>query len=1176
MKITKLEIKGFKTFPDKTDLEFKPGITAVVGPNGCGKSNVLEAIRWVMGEQRVRSLRSKKMEDVIFNGSESRKPVGMAEVRMVLSNDDDLAPSYMADYDHIMITRRLFRDGESQYEINNVPCRLSDVTDFFLDTGVGRNSYAIIEQGRVDMVVAAKPEDRRVFIEEAAGIARYKSRKEAALKKLEQTRQNLLRISDLIAEVKRQGNALKRQASRAEQYVKLTEQAREMDIGLHAYRCRHIQEQLRGIAEKLQANQTVLGEKQARLSTVQADLERTRLSALQTEKELQELQEARHAVELELASVRNRMEADRSAVVRLGEREQHLKEEQGNLESRVAEAKLGLERVNEEKAKIQGELTEAAQALDADIAAAKENEQDLASKRTRLDRLKDDLFSVLQETSQHRNARETFGKKNADLAHGVERIERDAEHIRHRLQGDESERDEIRRAISDTETSLREAAQHREELTRTKARTAQQVADRRKDVAAAEKRVAGERARLESLREMQREYRAYDRSVQFLMKQHDSEGTGALLGPVAEIMEVRPEFQKALTALLGERLGHVVVHSPRDAVAATDKLKEASAGRTTFIPLLPRNHENGKTADALDGLTRLQDVVTFREGFEHVGDFLLRGSYVVDNLDTAVQVWEQNGIHVDLVTAAGDVLNRYGEITGGSLDDRGEEVFEKRREIAALEEKVSAAETDLDVMRASLSSAEESLEQIGNEIEEVGKAINDLRVKEVRIRKDRERLDSQIHGSRRRLEVLGLESQRVQKEAEGLAGRIQETEKKLATLVEKKERLEKERSDLQVAAEELSVTVKERSQKTDKLRVRLAHLEERNRSLDRECRAASDAANQLERQLTRVIDEAQRNTSEQERLTAEIDAGAVREKELMRTHELQKGSVDKLRALSSELSSTIQSLEQDAGTLSKVVRELGDSVHALEVDSVRLEQTLSDLVEKILERHHVDPRTAPAPSEPPDEQRVADLREKIAAMGEVNLAARAESRQIQERLAFLVEQEEDLKKAVDSLYATINAINKTSRERFREAFDSVNEKFQEIFPFLFRGGEARLVLTNEDDLLETGVEIMARPPGKRIQNMDLLSGGEKALTAVGLIFSIFLIRPSPFCLLDEVDAPLDDQNLSRFNEMLRKLSDRTQFLIITHNKRSMQEADSLYGITMETAGVSRVVSVAFA
>ncbi len=495
MKIIKLEIKGFKTFPDKTDLEFKPGITAVVGPNGCGKSNVLEAIRWVMGEQRVRSLRSKKMEDVIFNGSESRKPVGMAEVRVVLSNEGGLAPAYMADYDQIMITRRLFRDGESQYEINNIACRLADVTDFFLDTGVGRNSYAIIEQGRVDMVVAAKPEDRRVLIEEAAGIARYKSRKEAALKKLDQTRQNLLRISDLIAEVKRQGNALKRQASRAEQYVKLTERLREMDIGLHAHRCRDIQDQYRRITDDLQVKQTVLGEKHARLSTVQAHLEETRLSALQTERELKELLEARHAVELELASVRNRREADLSAISRLKDRAQRLLDEKQALQARLDKAKLRSDELNREKAAVQTELTSVAKDLQTDLDAMRETEQDLTGKRTRLDRLKEDIFGVLQETSQQRNARETFLRKNTDLSQGIERIERDSKGILSRLQADQADRERLAQAIADTEQSLRACDEKREDLTRQRSQATQRVATFRKELAAAENRVAADKAR---------------------------------------------------------------------------------------------------------------------------------------------------------------------------------------------------------------------------------------------------------------------------------------------------------------------------------------------------------------------------------------------------------------------------------------------------------------------------------------------------------------------------------------------------------------------------------------------------------------------------------------------------------------------------------------------------------
>ena len=345
--------------------------------------------------------------------------------------------------------------------------------------------------------------------------------------------------------------------------------------------------------------------------------------------------------------------------------------------------------------------------------------------------------------------------------------------------------------------------------------------------------------------------------------------------------------------------------------------------------------------------------------------------------------------------------------------------------------------------------------------------------------------------------------------------------------------------------------------------------------MERERTSALDNRTKLEKQCADLARQGEGNEAEKSRLLADIARVEAREKELMAIHQVQVAGVEAAKARSADFSTRVKVLEEESTIGVRQVKELREAVHGLEMESVRVEQVLEDLVEKILERHHLDPRTAAVPETLPDENEMVDIRNKLAAMGEVNLAARAESRAIEERLNFLLEQEDDLQKAVDSLYATINAINKTTRERFREAFDAVNEKFQEIFPFLFKGGEARLELTNAQDLLETGVEIMARPPGKRIQNMDLHSGGEKALTAVGLIFSIFRTRPSPFCLLDEVDAPLDDANLSRFNEMLRRLSDRTQFFVATHNKRSMQEADSLYGVTMEEAGVSRVVSVEF-
>ena len=1175
MKITKLELKGFKSFPDKTVFDFKPGITAIVGPNGCGKSNVFEAMRWAMGEQRVRSLRGKKMEDVIFNGSESRKPVGMAEVRLVLSNTEGLAPASMADYDEIMITRRLFRDGESQYEINNVPCRLSDVTDFFLDTGVGRNSYAIIEQGRVDMIVASKPEDRRVLIEEAAGINRYKSRREAALKKLEQTSQNLLRINDVIGEVKRQSASLKRQASKAQRYRDLSDRLHELDIALHAYKCHELQRQTGQIDGELEKSRSVLLEKESQYSTTTARLEDDRLKALQREKALKDLLETRHQVELELTGLRGGMERDRNRVSQLANQQQRCAGEKQVLEEKVLEAKGLQEALDKDRDAVHAELKIAGDQLKQALGDAEGTEQDLVRQRKHLDQLKDDLFHTLQETSQERNRREALTRRGTEISSHLERISRDSEAIRTGLDSQKVEKDRLADNIAEIGRDRQRNTTKKEELVSARESAKHKINSLRDSLKEAEKHLASTQARLESLEEMQKNYRGYGQGVRFLLKDDESGKREALLGPLAEMIDVPREFQKALTAALGDRLGHLVVTSTREGAKAADRLKEAGAGRSTFIPLSPRSVPESELGAVPEGLTPLQEVVCFREGCEGLGNFLLNRCFVVEDMQQAVELWEKNGIHVDLVTAGGEMLNRHGEISGGSHEDGRDTVFEQRREIAALQEKVASLEQELAGLQSALEEEEAHLEKLSLDNDQIERLLNELNVKEVHLRKDQEVLEAQVSNAERKLEVLSLERERLANEQEGLSFDLVKAEEAISLLERKRVDIETEREEVNRAVEKLSLFALEKSQQTGQLQVRVAQLEERSHSLERECRTSLDSLKQHEARLSALAAEIENNQVEEKKLGEQITQAEQREKDLMEQHEAQAGQIGILRTESADLAASVEALEREAAVTAKAVKELKESVHSLEVESVRLEQALQGLVEKILERYHVDLRSVACPDSPPDDAVITEIRNKMDLMGEVNLAAISESQQAEERLTFLLEQQEDLKKAVDSLYATINTINKTTRERFRTAFDNVNEKFQEIFPFLFRGGEARLELTDEEDLLETGVDIMARPPGKRIQNMDLLSGGEKALTAVALIFSIFLTRPSPFCLLDEVDAPLDDANLVRFNEMLRKLSDRTQFLVATHNKRSMEEADSLFGITMEEPGSSGVVSVEF-
>jgi len=548
---------------------------------------------------------------------------------------------------------------------------------------------------------------------------------------------------------------------------------------------------------------------------------------------------------------------------------------------------------------------------------------------------------------------------------------------------------------------------------------------------------------------------------------------------------------------------------------------------------------------------------------------------VVDDIGQAVEIWEKNGVQVDLVTTAGEVINRYGEITGGSQDTKQDQLFEKRRKMSALKESIDSLERIISDLITSLTEQEAVSEHLSAEIDDEIRVINDLNMKQVRLKKDLERVEAQLSSSKRRSHVLQLETERLTREKNSLSTDIRKAEEVVATQETKRADLDREKEEAGRKVEELTAQIQDKAKCTGEIRVQVAQMEERSRSLEREHRSVTERVEYLERQIAHLKEEADQSSVEEAQLRTEINEANTREKQLMHEHSARAGRIEYLMTMSAELAQSVRKLESESTANGKAVQDLREIVHGLEVESVRVEQTLDGLVEKIVDRYHVDPRTGPHPESPPPESEVTDIRTQLESMGEVNLAAIAERTETEERLTFLQEQETDLKRAVESLYETIGKINRTTRERFRTAFDSVNEKFQEIFPFLFRGGEARLELTDEQDLLETGVDIMARPPGKRKQNMDLLSGGEKALTAVALIFSIFLIRPSPFCLLDEVDAPLDDANLTRFNEMIRDVSSRTQFLIITHNKRSMEEADSLYGVTMEEPGASTVVSVRF-
>ncbi len=1173
MRLTRLEIKGFKSFPDKTILEFKPGITGIVGPNGCGKSNILEAIRWVMGEQRPRSLRGARMGDVIFNGSETRRPVGMAEVTMTMSVDAQLSPQPLKDYDEIMLARRLFRDGESQYEINKVPCRLSDIVDLFLDTGLIQNSYAILEQGRVEMVVSSKPEDRRWLIEEAAGISRYKVRKEAATRKLEQAKANLERIRDVLNEVRHQASALRRQARKAERYKNLRDKLRSCELAWNSQECKKLSSKIQRAEDELTHLSDKLIQLQSHNGVYEGQLHKLREELAEVEKRTIQLHGEKHALETAVESSRVSAAGCREKIGHLrSERERLSKDQQ---EKAVAKEQCALRIEEGRKASV--ELAHLIEKRKSDLREASESLNALRKRhgliQERLESSKTDLFQALQACAKARNDRESAQKRIHEimarrnrLANEIKLAENQGNEMSSRLRSLEVELDEIR-------CRYRQCVKEKDELASSLQSQREILETLRGEIRVLETDYAKTSSRLSSLEELEKSWAHYNESVQYIMKRRASWPEGSLVGPLPELMEVPGGYEKAVAAVLESRVRSIVVSSPTDAAFGVKMLRSDGQGRATFLPRLPREIETAHKPVHYKGLTNLTDVVRFREGFESLGQYLLGRCVVVENIDQALDLWSRNGDVLDIATLEGDFISQIGEVTGGDSDTKLEWVFSTRREIEELRIILKSLDEALDSARVSLQGTEHRHRETASKKTRVEEAATELRVKDITKANEIEKIKGQASALQRKSRSLAMELDALDKEKTKLARVLATAETEIGQLEQTISDIKVKTAESKAESDTLYSQQEELARMHGDIQVEVAKLEERSSSITRELRHDEELYIQLESQAASIEKQLQTNTHEIDVTVKALLDTEENEKRLMLSLKDYSGRLSALVAERESLMERVQEIESLLTQSSAKEKVLSREAHELEIELVQLKQQLQHVTQNTMERYGVNPATVECDSPMADSTEIEELRREINLLGEVNLGAIREYQSVEERLEFLKSQESDLREAVQSLYETIGKITQTTNEMFMNAFSSINEKFKEIFAFLFQGGEASLELVGDSNVLESGVDIIARPPGKKRQAMGLLSGGEKALTAIALIFAIFLTKPSPFCLLDEVDAPLDDANITRFNDMLRSLSENTQFIVITHNKRTMEVADCLYGITMEEPGVSTVVSV---
>jgi len=1178
MKIKKLTIHGFKSFADRTHFTFPTGTSAIVGPNGCGKSNIVDAIRWVLGEQNARHLRGKLMEDLVFVGSDSRKPVGMAEVTLTLSNESGKAPAIYANFPEIEIQRRLYRSGDSEYYINKVPARLKDIVDLFRDTGIGTKAYSIIEQGQVGWLVTAKPTERRAIFEEAAGINKYKHKKDAALRRLDATRQNLTRVSDIISEVKRQLNSLNRQAKKAERYKVLKDELRSIDL-YHS----HLQYQHMSAESSALAKEDVRIEDEELTHTTERDrhqgsLEQASLEYLQKETEFKDLREQSFGMERLV-----QMEERQAELARL--RSDELKRSTERLLSDIEELKAQNTGSSEVITTLGSELEGLNSLLLLEKTKLSENEAALTL-----------VSSELQGKESALKTEETASlamiSRSSGIKHSLENCIREENSLREREAKIKTEREETVRELAEKDapvegllTRISELSAKREQtdaetlLASEKLKSLEEEKER-KDAALKENEaeLASKDARLGSLKEMTSRMEGLGDGARNVMLGHK---TSAVHGLIADIIETTPGFERAVEAALGERLQYVMVDNQSDAVEAVEYLRTSSKGRGSFMPVKNsrRSRSHATNATLPEGARPLKDEITTSSEYGEMIKDLLGDVLVVDDLKSAADIWEQNELDKTLVTLAGEIIDPDGVITGGSACGSDGGLLQRKGEI----KKLTKRTTELENKVASLSS---ETEKIRTAIFQ-SKALIET-YKEKRHTEELERINLEST-----LERIKAEKKRFCEQEAELSSEITETAEMLITIKDKKITLSREREDLDHENAELDEkirvlrdglselrTKKESvAQLVTESRVALASSNEKYEHLSKRLEEIKGLIQATARKIETKTGEIEENAREIEAKDAEALKHSEKLTELLESKDaLRREEILKEEALNAASKAT-KEMEAEIKKLTTSVNALHEQRGSLQIKLRELELKAENLCENTIERYGTDIREYTPADETttlaPEDMagRVTELREKLGGMGEVSLGALEEFEEQQVRYNFLLEQQTDLVNSSDKLQNAINRINRTTREKFKETFEAVNKVFKESYPKFFRGGHAELQITGEGDILDCGIEIIAQPPGKKQQNINLLSGGEKALTATALVFSIFLIKPSPFCLLDEVDAPLDDANIDRFNGFVKEMSAKSQFILITHNKRTMEIADSLYGITMEEPGVSKAVSV---
>lgn len=1173
-----VHIQGFKSFADRVKLELGQGLSVIVGPNGSGKSNVADAVRWVLGEQSAKSLRGTKMEDIIFSGSAHRRPVGMAEVSLIFDNSTGI---FALDFQEVIITRRVYRDGEGQYFINKAPCRLKDIQELFMDTGAGKEGFSIIGQGRIEEILNLKAEERRNLIEEASGITKYRLRKREATKRLDDTQHNLERLEDILQEIEGQLAPLATQAKVAEESLALSAEQRKLEIQLVTHDLVEIQRKLAGA----QGDADSLKERQAEalkeLSVAESrhSEEKTRLNQLdeqaqQQQQEVYQAEQTLNSVAHELSLRRERLGYHAEQIARLTQEINIDEKKQHNLKERISS-------LEGKQAVLKATVAEAAKEV-------AEREQSLSEARAKnwvesLERLKSDLFSALAEQTKCSNELTGIQYRIDSFEQQVKQLENDRQHKEAELN---SAREELLNQQQEAQKAGAKAQELAEEETRLKGvweNTAAKVRQGADELAKTSRQAEITQAKLQTFQAMEDSLEGYQRGVREVLsaKKRGHKACQGLRGTVADILRVEEKFELAVETALGQGLQNVIADNVETAKAGIAYLKANQLGWATFLPLDTiqgqRLHVQQDAAAEPGYIGLAVDLARFAADYRPAMEFLLGRVVVVENMDAATRIARKMGYKARIVTLDGDQVHPGGSLTGGSTQRKGGNLLGRTREMGNLSADLQRLADNKALLEAEYANSQAQQAEARKKMEAVGPQIQEIKAQQAIVKINEEKLQVQLRRLEEDLKILALRKNDATKQQEELALRCQTLTDKSGEAENTVEGLRRELSNKESEAKDAALAIEELSESLTGEKVQLAKLEQELMQAAALLAQEQTARKETDAQLTHKkaeLDGLARAQAQIEQEQEELQQSHVEHQE--RQQKLQYLLVQ-LRQKREELSARVVESEKAIQKARQETQVLEQKIHAGELLAarwqgewdtgvMRLTEEFSLSWEEALPYHTVEERSTLW-------QQILKTKRRIEELGPINQAAIEEYPKSLQRYEFLATQRNDLVDAGLKLRELIAELDKTMSERFVEGFNAVNKAFQEVFAELFNGGYAELRLVDPQNLLETGVEIVAQPPGKKMQLLSLLSGGERALTAIALLFALLRVKPSPFCLLDEIEAALDDANVQRFAQYIHRLAHSTQFIVISHRKGTMEEADILYGITMEESGVSKLLAV---